>query len=72
MLKWSNLPKRVEFRNSPNAITKFKKVEFRNAIFKYNVIHDALGVIVYKNFRDLRNFRNMGPGRYLTRNPEIA
>jgi hypothetical protein len=45
---------------------------------KYDVIHDALKVILNKNFQHLRNFGDigsvgdMGTGRNLAKNPEIA
>ena len=54
------------------------KRDLGNWFLKYDVIHDALKVILNKNFKHLRNFGDigsvgdMGTGRNLAKNPEIA
>jgi hypothetical protein len=50
------LKKCVELNTSPNPVKlKFKKVDSGNLILENDVIHDALKVICYQNFKNLRN-----------------
>ena len=49
-----------------------KKVDLRNSVLKYDVIHNALNVICDKNLKRPRNFSDMGTGRNSTKNREIA
>jgi hypothetical protein len=45
-----------------------KKVDLKNLILKYDVIHDALKVTFNKNSHNLRNFGDMGTDRNLAKN----
>jgi hypothetical protein len=53
-------------------------VDLENLIFKYDVIHDALKLISYeklkraRNFGDIGSFGDIGTGRNLAKNLEIA
>jgi hypothetical protein len=55
-----------------------KKIDLRNSILKYDVIHGALKVIRNENFKrplyfgDIGSFANMGIGRIFSKNREIA
>jgi hypothetical protein len=55
---------------------KLKKVDLKNLILKYDVIHDKLGVICNTNLKRPRNFGDigslgdMGTRRKLPENPE--
>ena len=50
-LKYTVL-KYVKFLFTKHSRKKFRKVDFRNFILKYDVIHDALRVISDKNFQN--------------------
>jgi hypothetical protein len=58
--------------------TKIQKSRFGNSIWKFDVIHDALNVIYYKNlkrprkFGDIGFFGDMDTERILAKNREIA
>ena len=69
------IPKCVAFLSPPNAIKyKYEKVCLGEFILKYNV----LKVICYqnhkrsRNFGDIGSFGDMGTGRNLAKNREIA
>ena len=74
----SKLSQLEESSTSPNAIKwRVKKVNLRNLIVKYYVIHDALKVIRNKNLKHPRNldligsFGDMGTGWNLTKNMKL-
>jgi hypothetical protein len=51
---------------------KIKKVDMRNFILKYDAIDDALKVICNINLKRPRNCGDIGTGRNLAKNREIA
>ena len=51
---------------------KVKKVDLRNLLLNYDVIHEAFKVICNKNIKRLLNFSDMGTGRNKAKNLEIA
>ena len=48
----------IKYSTKRNQI-KIEKIEFRNSILKYDVIHDVLKVICYKKLQRRRNFGDM-------------
>jgi hypothetical protein len=58
--------------NSTKHNKKYKKVDLRNLISKYDVIYDGIEVIFYKNVQNLHYFGDMGTGRNLAKNRAIA
>ena len=53
-MKWSNKMCSFTFSTKRDQV-KIERVDLRNWILKYDVIHDAFKVICYKNLKRRRN-----------------